>query len=66
MRQLVCQVCYTKCQVSFYLWLARPAPKHCKVPKHYDQDYLKIFFFLSTVPMRIQIYEKNAHLVQKR
>ena len=65
MRQLVCQVCYTKCQVSFYLWLAGPAPKHCKVPKYYDQDCLKIFFFLSTYPMMIQISGKNAHLVQK-
>ena len=25
-------------QVSFYLWQIEPVLKHCKVPKHYDQD----------------------------
>ena len=33
------QVCYTRYQVLFYLWWIRPVPKHCKVSKHYDQDY---------------------------
>ena len=37
-RQLVYQVCDTRYQVSFYLWLIRSVLKYCKVPKHYDQD----------------------------
>ena len=38
MRQHVCQVCYTRYQVSFYLWGIESALKYCKVPKYYDQD----------------------------
>ena len=33
------QVCYTRYQVTFYLWWIRPVLKHCKVSKYYDQDY---------------------------
>ena len=33
MRQLLCQLCYTRCQVSFYLWEIRPVLKHCKCSK---------------------------------
>ena len=40
--------------------------KKLVLSKSYDQDCLKIFFFLSAVAMRIQISGKNAHLVQKR
>ena len=64
-RRLVNQVCYTRCQVSFYLWWIGSVLKYFKVPKYYDQDYLKIFFLLSTLPMMIQISGKSAHLAQK-
>ena len=37
MRQLVYQVCFTRSQVSLYLWRIEAALKHCKVPKYYDQ-----------------------------
>ena len=37
MRQLVYQVCYTRYQVSFYLWWIVSVLKYCKVPKYYDQ-----------------------------
>ena len=48
----------------FYLWPIRPALK-CKVPKYYDQDYLKIFLLLYTLPMMIQVTGKSIHLTQK-
>ena len=43
MRQLVYQVCYTRCQVSFYLWWIRSVLKYWKVPKYYGQDCRCIF-----------------------
>ena len=58
MRQLIYQVCHIRYHVSFYLWLIGSVLKHCKVPKYYGQDYLKIFFLLSTLPAMIQISEK--------
>ena len=64
MRQLAYKVCQTKYQVSFSLWLIGSVLKYCKVPKH-DQDCLKIFFLLSTLPMMIQIFGKNGSLAQK-
>ena len=30
--------CYIRYQASFYLCRIRLVPKHCKVPKYYDQD----------------------------
>ena len=61
------QVCYTIYHVSFYLWLIGSFLKHCKVPKYYEQDCLKFFFFFlnSTLPAKIGIAEKKAHLLQK-
>ena len=40
MRQLVCQVCYTRYQFLFYLWLSGTVLKHCRVLKDYDQDFI--------------------------
>ena len=37
-RQLVHQVCYTRYQVSSYLWWIESVIKYVKVPKYYDQD----------------------------
>ena len=45
MGQLLYQVCYTRYQVSIYLWWIRPVLKKCKVPKYYDQDCT--FFILA-------------------
>ena len=59
------QVCYTKYHVSFYLWLIGSVLKHRKVPKYYEQDCLKFLFLISTLPAKIGISEKNAHLLQK-
>ena len=42
-----------------------PVLKHCKVPKYYDQDYLKIVLLLSANPMMIQVSGKSAHLAHK-
>ena len=39
--------------------------KHCKVQKYCDQDCLKIFFFLSALPVIIQVFGKNTHWLQK-
>ena len=39
--------------------------KHCKVPKYFEQDCLKIYFFISTLPAMIGISGKNVHLPQK-
>ena len=47
------------------MWLIRSVLKYCKVLKFYDQDCLKIFFLLSTLPMMIQISGENIHLPQK-
>ena len=44
MRQLVYQVCYARCQVSFYLWWVRPKRNYIKVLKYDGADHLKIFF----------------------
>ena len=46
----------------FYLWRTGPVLKHCKLPKYYDQDCLKIFILLSTLPKTIAISGKGAHL----
>ena len=59
------QVCYARYHFSFYLWLIIYVLKHFIVPKYYDQDCLKIFFLLSTLPIMIQISGKNSDLVQK-
>ena len=64
-RQPLHRVCCTWYQVSFYLWWIGPWLMHCTVPKFYKQDYLKIFYFLSTLPMVIEISEKSAILAQK-
>ena len=42
-KQLVYQVCYTRYQVSFYLWWIRPVLKYCKVSKYYNQDGRLLF-----------------------
>ena len=52
------QVSYTRYGVSFYLWLVGSVLKHCKVAKYYEQDCLKIFFLISTLPVMIGIWEK--------
>ena len=59
------QICYTRYHVSFYLWVIGSVLKHCKVPKYYEQDCLKFFFLISTLPAKIGISEKKAHLLQK-
>ena len=51
--------------MSFYLWWIGSVLKYCKVPKYYDHDCLTMFFLLSTLPLRIQIFGKSAHLAQK-
>ena len=53
-------------KVSFCLWLIRSVLKHCKVPKYYDQDCLKIFFLPSTLPMMIQISTKKCSFGSKK
>ena len=42
-----------------------PVLKYYKVPKHYDQDCLKISDLLSTLPMMIQISGKSANVAKK-
>ena len=37
--------------------------KHCKVPKYYGQDCVKIFFLVSTLRMMIEISEKKNALL---
>ena len=59
------QICFTKCQVSFYLWQIGLALKHCKVLKYYDHDCLKIYIFPTTLPMMIQFFGGSAYLAQK-
>ena len=49
-----------------FTWQLQPELKHCKVPKHFDHDCLKIFLFFSIPPMMIGIPGNCAHLVQKR
>ena len=39
--------------------------RHCKVQKYCDQDCLKIFFFLSALPVIIRVFGKNTHWLQK-
>ena len=41
----------------FYLRLKGQLLKHCKIPKYFDQDCLKVLFFPSTLPMMIQFLE---------
>ena len=52
--------------VSFYLWLTGSVLKHCKVPKYYDHDCLKIFFLLSTLPAMIRISGKKHSFDSKK
>ena len=59
------QICYTKCQVSFYLWLIGLVLKHCKVLKYYDHYCLKMYIFPTTLPMMIQFFGGSAYLAQK-
>ena len=65
MIKLLYQVSYTRYHVSSYLWLIGQILEHCKVPKYYDQSFLKSFFLLSTLPAMIQISGKYSHLAQK-
>ena len=65
MRELVYKVCYTIYQGSIYLWQIGSVPTHCKVPKHFDKDCLKIFLLLSALLTIIQISEKSDHLAKK-
>ena len=48
-KQVVYQDCYTRYQVSFYLWWIGSVMKFCKVPKYYDIlfCYLAIYDSLS-------------------
>ena len=55
MRKFVYQVCYTRYQGSFYLWQIGPLTKHCKVPKCFDKDCVKIFLLFSALLMMFQI-----------
>ena len=55
MRKFVYQVCYTRYQGSFYLWRIGPLTKHCKVPKCFDKDCVKIFLLFSALLMMFQI-----------
>ena len=48
-------------QVFFYYWKIGPVLNHCNVGKYYDQNYLKIFSLLSTLPIMIQFSVKRAH-----
>ena len=57
-RQFVDQVSYSRYHVSLYWWLIGSVLTHCKIPKYYDRDCLKIFFLLSTDPMMIEISGK--------
>ena len=57
------QVYSTTCQVSFHLWRNGPVLKHCKIPKFFDEDCLKI---LSVLPMMIQVFRKSAHFGLKK
>ena len=59
------QVCYARYQVSFYLWLFGPVLNYKKVPKYYDQDCLKTFLFLSTLPVMIQLSGKSTNFRSK-
>ena len=47
LRQVVYQVCYTKYQISFYVWQIGPVLK--QVPKYYNQDCT--WFPISWLPM---------------
>ena len=58
--------CYTRYHASFYLWLIRYVSKYCKVPKYYDQDCLKIFSLLSTLPAMIWISGKKMLIWLKK
>ena len=52
--------------VSFYLWLIGSVLKHCKVAKYYEQDCLKTFFLISTLPAMIGISEKICSFASKK
>ena len=54
------QVCLSSYQVLFYFCLIKFVLKHCKVPKYYQKDCLKVFFLLSTLPVMIRISRKNS------
>ena len=45
-----------------YFWRMGPVIKHCKVPKYYDQDCLKLLLLLSTLQVMIQVPRKSAHI----
>ena len=43
---------------AFNVSLIESVLKHCKVPNYHDQNFLKIFFLLSTLTVMIQISGK--------
>ena len=63
--QLVYQFCYNKYKVLLYLWLIKPALKHCKVLKCFSKDCLKILILFSTLSMIIQVSEESTFLAKK-
>ena len=66
LRQLVYQVYYTRYYVSFYWCSIESVLKHCQVPKYYDHDCLKIFFWLSILGAMILITKKNSSSDSKK
>ena len=60
------QVYYTRYHVSFYWCSIGSALKHCQVPKYYDHDCLKIFFWLSILGAMILITKKNSSSDSKK
>ena len=57
----MCQVCYTRYQVPFYLWRFGPVLNCSKMPQYYDPDCLEAFLLASTLPMIIQLSGKSTH-----
>ena len=51
--QLIYQVCYTRYQVSFYLWWIGSVLKYCKLPKYYDQDCSSLEVICMVMPFRL-------------
>ena len=58
------QVCYARCQVSFYLWCFIPDLHYLKVPKDYDEDRSNKTGLLTFLLFRVEIIDLLKSLNQ--
>ena len=66
MSHLIYEVCFIRYQAPLYLWQFRLVLKQSEVKKFYGKPYLKTFWLIATLPMKIQVSGKSNHFTEIR